>query len=192
MSMHVMLDLETWGARPGSALRSIGAVTFDVRLTDIGETFYRNIDKQSCLAAGLTIDPDTAAWWDRQSPESLATLEDDQRALSETVDDFHEWFSRVGAQFIWSQGGNFDEPLWAAASRAVEKTVPWKYWDARCTRTIYDAAGFNFRLLARYGVHHNALDDAIHQARCVQHAMALIHTQLPHNKTRSEHSGSSS
>lgn len=172
--LNVMLDLETWGTRPGSALRSIGAVTFGDRSANIGPTFYRNIDKGSCDIAGLTVDAETVAWWEKQSPESIATLAVDPRPLPEVVAEFHSWFRQMSARFIWSHGGNFDEPLWSAACRAVGKTVPWKFWDARCTRTIYGAAGIDLRSLPREGTHHNALDDAIHQARCVQQAMAKL------------------
>ncbi len=171
--LHVMLDLETWGTRPGSALRSIGAVAFDTG-TNVGDTFYRNIDKGSCDVTGLTVDPETVAWWKKQSPESAAALLVDPRPLPDVADMFHSWFRNVGARFIWSHGGNFDEPLWSAACRAAGKTAPWKYWDARCTRTIYDAAGIDLRSLPREGTYHNALDDAIHQARCVQHAMEKL------------------
>lgn len=192
MNMHVMLDLETWGTRPGSALRSIGAVTFDPDAGIVGSTFYRNIDKASCLAFGLTIDADTIAWWEKQSKESIEALEVDQRSIVHVVNDFNTWFAQVGGKYIWCHGANFDEPLWTAACRALAWPVPWKFWDVRCTRTIFAMADFDTKSLPRDGMHHNALDDAIHQARCVQHAMALVRTQLPHNKTRSEHSGTSS
>ena len=72
--MHVMLDLETWGTRPGSALRSIGAVTFGLNATSVGARFYRNIDKESCLLAGLTVDTETVSWWLKQAPEAVAYL----------------------------------------------------------------------------------------------------------------------
>ncbi len=71
---HLMLDLETWGTAPGSALRSIGAVFFDLD-GKTGETFYRNIDKQSCLDAGLKIDPATVSWWSVLGSVRFTTLE---------------------------------------------------------------------------------------------------------------------
>jgi hypothetical protein len=67
--VHVMLDLETWGTSPGSALRSVGAVTF----SPYGEpgfteaAFYANIDRHSCVLAGMTIDPAIVDWWSRQA-----------------------------------------------------------------------------------------------------------------------------
>lgn len=169
--MHVMLDLETWGTAPGSALRSIGAVAFQLNERETRNTFYRNIDKDSCLAVGLTIDPDTVAWWDRQSKEAVAALDIDPGHLNEVVYDFHQWFCAIGGHIVWSHGANFDEPLWGAVCRAVSRPAPWKFWDVRCTRTLYAIKGFDPRSIPRKGVHHNALDDAIHQARCVQEAL---------------------
>jgi hypothetical protein len=171
---HVMLDLETWGTRPGSALRSIGAIDFEPT-GEIGTNgFYRNIDDQSCADAGLTIDPQTAAWWEKQSSESRQVISLDQLPLLSVIEEFHRWWRMQAAQFVWCQGANFDEPLWAAACFAVGCVVPWKYWDTRCTRTIYHAARFDPRSVHREGVHHKALDDAIFQARCVQESFRRL------------------
>lgn len=170
---HVMLDLETWGTRPGSALRSIGAVAFELQ-GGVGDTFYANIDDASCLAAGLEVDRATQEWWEKQPLEARAHLKIDQVPLADVVTNFHAWFRLQGAQCIWSQGGNFDEPLWSAAARKVWAQVPWQYWNARCTRTLYAAARFDPRSIARVGTHHNALDDALHQVRCVQESYKRI------------------
>lgn len=180
--MHVMLDLETWGTHPGSALRSIGAVQFDLNGSDLGPVFYRNIDQESCLLAGLTVDAQTVSWWQRQSPEAVAALENDQGPLNEAVTAFDLWFLGHRAKYIWCHGANFDEPLWSAACRALgRRRVPWKYYDTRCTRTLFAIADFDMRSIPREGVAHDALADAIHQARCVQKAVAKLRAgALPH------------
>lgn len=169
--MHVMLDLETWGTRPGSALRSIGAVAFTPEGAFASE-FYRNVDKQSCLDVGLTLDPATVDWWSQQSLEANAALLKDPKPLATVVGEFHKFFQDQCGIYVWSHGANFDEPLWSAAARAAGLSIPWKYWNARCTRTLYHATGFDPRSLPREGTHHNALDDAKYQARCVQAAFA--------------------
>ncbi len=168
---HVMLDLETFGTRPGSVLRSIGAVEFELDGA-IGDTFYRNIDYISCLEAGLTVDAATKEWWKRQSMEAEACLLVDQHPLISVVVDFHCWFIANAATHIWCHGANFDEPLWSAAARAVQKVPPWKYWNTRCTRTAYDLMQFDARSVERVGVAHNALNDARHQIECLQRAAA--------------------
>lgn len=168
---NVMLDLETWGTVPGSALRSIGAVEFDPHTDQIGETFYANIQDESCRAAGLVFDARTVRWWGEQSQRAQDALLADQKPLAQVAEEFHAWFRRVRGIFVWSQGANFDQPLWEAACRAVGiHRTPWKFTDSRCTRTAYDMGQFNPYVCKRNGTHHNALDDAIHQARMVQAA----------------------
>lgn len=170
MGRHVMLDLETWGIKPGAALRSIGAVVFGLS-GGIGAEFYRNIDKHSCLAAGLHIDPETEKWWSRQSREAQAALDLDPRPLDEVAADFSNWFRAEVGEFVWSQGANFDGVLWEHASLAVGRSVPWKFFNTRDTRTAYQICGFNPASMPRAGTYHNALDDAKHQARAIQTAL---------------------
>lgn len=169
---NVMLDLETWGTTSGSALRSIGAIMFDPHTDELGATFYANISDASCEAAGLVRDTDTIAWWGRQSAKAQEMLLDDQLTLTEVASQFDDWWRKNRGIFVWSHGANFDGPLWEAAMRAIGRKVPWKFWDSRCTRTCYDVTGFNDKTVARRGTYHNALDDARHQAICVQRAYA--------------------
>ncbi len=57
---HVMIDLETMGNKPGCAILSLGAVDFgqdkDKRWLMGDKTFYRELNLQSCIDAGLHID----------------------------------------------------------------------------------------------------------------------------------------
>lgn len=170
----VMVDLETFGTTPGSVIRSIGAVVFDPYSDDMGTEFYVNIQDESCVSAGLTKDQSTIDWWKRQSPKAIQSLLKDPVSLTEALVNFNAWFYKSKGMFVWSQGGNFDESLLAAALRAVDMVQPWKFWDSRCTRTAYSMAGFNTKVIKRAGTYHNALDDAKHQARCVQGAYAKI------------------
>lgn len=168
---HIMLDLETWGTTPGSALRSIGAVAFNLQ-GDVGAEFYANIDKQSCLDVGLTVSPSTEKWWSQQSQQAQDALLVDPLPLHQVAGSFHAWFRAVGGTYVWAQGANFDPGLWEAAVAAVKLTVPWKFYNVRDTRTAYDLFGFDPRTLTRAGTYHNALADAKHQMRCVQTAVA--------------------
>lgn len=163
---HIMVDLETMGTAPGSAIVSLGAVAFDPVAGTLGEEFYRVITLGSCQRAGLTIDAGTIGWWLQQSDSARAELvRDDAVALPNVLGWFAVWFRRQQGRFIWGHGANFDEPLLACAFRAANVEVPWKYWDARCTRTLFALTGEKPNSEA--GVHHNALDDAKAQADAV-------------------------
>lgn len=173
--MHVMMDMETFGTRAGCALRSLGAVAFDPRGNGINSKFYANISLASCLQAGLTVDANTLAWWDEQSAEARAGLyRPSPQPLDKVAGEFHTWFVQQQGDVIWSHGANFDEPLWQSAAAAVGRAPPWKFWNVRCTRTLFAAAKFDPHGLPRLGTHHNALDDAIFQVGCVQVAMKNI------------------
>jgi len=175
---HVMLDLETFGTRPGSVLRSVGAVVFGLR-AGLGEEFYHNIERQSQLDAGLTIDAQTESWWARQSADAQAHLTDNTAPLATVAALFHAWFARTGGAYVWCQGANFDAVLWEAACAKVGIAVPWRYFNVRDTRTVYDICGFDAKALPRDGTFHNALDDAKHQARCIQAALSSAAARSP-------------
>lgn len=170
---HIMVDLETMGTAPGSAIVSLGAVAFDPVDGRLGEEFYRVIDLRSCQRAGLTIDPATVMWWLQQSDAARAQLNSqDANQLSDALGWFATWWRRQNGQFIWGHGANFDEPILSWAFRAAHVVVPWKYWDARCTRTLFALTGE--RPDRQKGTHHNALDDARAQAEAVIRAYGKL------------------
>jgi exodeoxyribonuclease VIII len=170
-----MLDLETWGTGPGCAVRSIGAVMFDPRTDFISQdTFYRNILDASCESVGLVRESGTVRWWSEQSQEAQDSLKSDQRQLVDVVVDFQRWWHAQAGEQLWSQGANFDGPIWERACAAVQRRAPWKFYNTRDTRTAYEMGGLDTRTISRQGTYHNALDDAIHQAKCVQIAHARL------------------
>ena len=162
---HIMVDLETMGSRPGSVIASIGAVAFDPVSGEIGKSFYRTVSLASAAAAGLRFDADTVAWWLKQGEQARAALFSENARLAAVLTDFTGYWLAEGGRLFWSHGANFDDPILAEAFMAVGLQRPWKYWDSRCTRTIYDLAGVKPDRAA--GVHHTALDDAMAQALAV-------------------------
>jgi hypothetical protein len=180
---NVMLDLETYGTTPGCVVLSIGAVEFG--RDGLKSSFYAAINRQSCLNAGLIEDPDTVAWWSRQSEEAKQTLRDSESktasvSLGKAIGQLDFWLSQIvgcidnaagrKTLLIWGNGADFDPPILAAACRASGHDVPWPAHGGRCYRTLK-----NLRPdihLTRSGLHHNALTDAHSQA---EHAIRLIH-----------------
>lgn len=167
---HVMLDLETLGKTPGCVVLSIGAVRFGEKGVE-KDGYYQVIKEATCLEAGLTADPDTLAWWERQSPEARQVLADARqnrcRSLRPVLKDFALW---LGANpTVWGNGSDFDQPILAAAYWSCKLVVPWKYYNSRCYRTLKSFAPL---LKARGGAAaaHNALADARAQA---EHAVAI-------------------
>lgn len=168
---NVMIDLETLGTTPGSAILSIGAVMFGP--AGLGDELYTPISLASCTAAGLTIDPVTVAWWMKQSDAArAAAFRDDAEPLPRVLLRFAEWFERAEAERLWCQGANFDAPLLEAAYCACGMTPPWKFWNVRDTRTLYELA--DVKVDRARGTHHNALDDARAQAEAAVVALQRL------------------
>lgn len=178
---HIMIDLETIGTRPGSAILTIGAVRFDPVAADFinpqddeillslpTETaFYRRIERDSCARLGLTEDADTLSWWSRQAPEARCEAfdADPRHGIAEVMTEFAGWCGRD--PFPWSHGASFDVVLCEAVFGRLGLRAPWKFWNVRDTRTIYAFTGI---APARDRNHHHALSDAAAQASAVQRA----------------------
>lgn len=169
-----MIDLETLGVVPGCAVLQIGAVCFDPHGDELGETFSANLDVTSQTQIGMHREKSTEEWWSVQPKELRARLAQNQIIPTKAADMLESWFARNKVEFVWSHGAAFDLPILTVLFHKLKKRVFWSFWKIRDTRTLYDLAGFDPRAMQRDGTAHDALDDAIFQARCVQAAHARL------------------
>lgn len=167
-----MLDIETLGKKTNSVILSIGACYFDPDTGDIGSTLSVSVDAESCVASGLSMDPSTVIWWLSQEADAQQKIVDGQNSsvpiggalakLSEFID---------GNAQVWGNGATFDNSIVKNAYEKMHMDAPWKFWNDRDVRTIVELGyqiGFNpKRDMPFEGVRHDALDDAIHQAKYV-------------------------
>ena len=178
---NLMLDLETWGTSPGCAIRSIGAVLFDFGNSNLGRSYYANVDEESCVALGLRIEPLVVAWWGEQSPESQAALDTDRLPISTALDGLLRLIAENEEPeelCVWSHGATFDIPITDYALRAANRRAPWKYQNGRDTRTLIwlgEQLGHTVAV-PRIGIRHHALDDA--KSRALQ-MIALLDRIAP-------------
>lgn len=159
------LDLETMGKRPGCAIMSIGALRWTLE-GDVGEEFFCNVTLDSCVAAGLTLDPETVMWWMSQDEAARNAWMVNAVPLREALLSFSRWY-RKGDR-VWGNDETFDNAILVAAYDAVGLPVPWKYYHNRCFRTLWHLCGVDHRDFPRDGVHHNALADVRHQVAVAQ------------------------
>lgn len=79
---------------------------------------------------------------------------------------------------MWGNGSDFDNVALASAYDACDFNPFWKFWNNRDVRTVVElgrSAGIDpKRTLQFEGEQHNALADAIHQAKYV----SIIHQHL--------------
>jgi hypothetical protein len=166
----VMIDLETLGTKPYSAIISIGAVLFDIEQRTIDKEFYCLINLQSCTDYELTIDPKTVAWWAGQSDEARKALTAEPREpLYVALSQFADVFLDGDIKGVWGNGSDFDNVILSCAYERGGMEIPWKFHMNRCYRTVKGMHPNN--KIVRMGTHHNALDDARSQA---WHLMNLL------------------
>jgi hypothetical protein len=187
----VMVDLETMGVEPGSAITSIGAVFFDPRTGDTGSEFKVNINLHSSDEVGAVIDEATMDWWVKQSEAAQQGLADPAPIdLKDALFQFGQWLSQNHKDpYLWGNGVLFDNLFLRTAYRQVGWKCPWHFRNDRDVRTL---VAIGSRLGMRYGddserlVHHDALDDAKYQVQYCSRIWRYLHdaTRLS-NQTRS-------
>ena len=175
--VHVMVDLETMGKKNNAPIVAIGAVVFDPATGSIGESFYKVVCLESSVNWGAVIDPSTVIWWLKQSSEARsAIVNDDAIPLQDALLQFREFVSDNVAggskkAQVWGNGASFDNSILRSSYDCIAEDYPWEYWNDRDVRTMVElgqAIGFDPKTTIPFeGDRHNALADAIHQARYV-------------------------
>lgn len=179
---HVMIDIETLGARPGSVIATIGAVAFDPvagTIDDVG--IHVLVDVVDAQRRGLRIEADTFLWWLKQSTEARdALIAYNPLSLISALGELSAFCRLHDTIHPWGHGVGFDIVLLESAYFACGDTAPWKFWNARDTRTIFALTGINPKEFFEPGATaHNALDDARAQAKAVIAAYAKLGLSRP-------------
>lgn len=172
----VMIDFETLGTSPSSAIISMGAVRFNLDSNEIDDCgFYASISIDSNLEAGRTIDESTLIWWMRQGKEAQRVFTEPKMTLEVALSEFYDWFGNMDNNIrVWSNGADFDIPMLAHAVRQFGRELPWKFWNHRCFRTFKSLPAAKYAEKSLPKVEHNALHDAIAQALHAQAIQAVL------------------
>lgn len=168
---HVMIDCETLSTQTDATILTLGAVKFDPYAdpdspeNDLTDTLYLKIDLDSSAALDLHIDDGTIEWWSRQSQAAQDAAFDPAGRI--TINDAFSQLHRfcLNAQGVWSNGAVFDIVICETIFKKLKRSPPWKYYNIRDTRTIWDL-GIDPALPQVTA--HDALADSIAQAIGVQ------------------------
>ncbi len=168
--MDIMLDIETMGTGQDAAIIAIGAVAF--KSYGVVDKFYTQVNLQSSIDAGCSVDGSTVMWWLKQSNEARAAFADNDSAptIHDALKHFSYWYGKVNGEKVWGNGAMFDNAIMSNAYKKCEITVPWKFWNDMCYRTVKNMHK-NITIM-RTGTYHNALDDAESQAN---HLIAILY-----------------
>lgn len=163
--LDVMIDVETLSTMPNAVIATIAAIKFTRGSREPPvDRFYERIDLR--FLDGFHVCNDTLTWIGRQSydvqNEILGTDGVKRIELKTALTRFKEW---IGSEFVyvWSHGSMFDIVILEHAFRKCDIAHPWKFWNVRDTRTIYDVGKIK---LDRNS--HNAIADCENQIRALQ------------------------
>jgi len=171
MAKHLMIDMETLAVSPRAAVLSLGAVHFDPYSDTIYDELYFKISLDDQDTLGREIDPDTIDWWAKQDPNIMeeAFSPEGRLPLSTAIDQFQKF--AWGCEKFWSHGATFDLVILEDIYRQLKRPFPWKYWQLRDTRTLFDL-GWDPEMSKENK--HDALADARRQAQGVQNIMKKL------------------
>lgn len=180
------IDLETLGTNVDSQITQIGAVIFDLSTGEIVDCYSATI----ALApdAHINATPATLKFWlqevstrpemiDIAMPFNGVTLES---ALYDLTIFFDDHFIDEG---VWANGTKFDLGMLEYQYKALNMPVPWMHNADRCMRTLRalnpqhkESCIFANKEAESYGRGaHDALSDAVWQAKYISHALNSMH-----------------
>ena len=181
--LDIMIDLETMGTSPNSAIVSYGAAAFDYKTGEIGHTIYRVIDLRDTMKyPEFNIEAGTLYWWLEQSEEARQALvqDDNRESLLQAMLSLETFILGVGNPHrlrLWGNGPTFDNAMIRYTHRVARGTdLPIPFWNDRCVRTVKgfypDNMFKEWRIdNSRRGTYHNALDDAKYQIKYLCHIL---------------------
>lgn len=166
----LMIDIETLGTTPGSAILSIAAVPFNI-FSPL-EHFYQKVSQKSCIEVGLTVDDATVDWWNKQPIEVQQEAFSGRVHISVVLAKLSSYIETLGPVRVWGDGASFDVPLLEAAYAKCGLKPKWKYYDSMCYRTLKNL--FPHMAVGAAKMKHNALEDARYQASVCEQILKLL------------------
>lgn len=168
---HWSADFETLGLQPDTKVLSLGLAKFNIKTGEILDTKLWRFSNKGQEKRTKT--PSTVEWWDKQSAHAKAEAFGGRQSLHEMMTDVTEAFDDPKVM-LWGNGANFDV---AIMDNIFGYKAPWEFWNVRDMRTMTwmaELVGFDKENIKREGVHHSAIDDAVHQAKVISAAYRQI------------------
>ena len=176
---HMMIDLETLDTSITASIISIGAVVFDPRSDTFDDEFKVNISAESNKRYGRSVSERTMEWWSMQdSAAQMAAFGGPHVDFDQALRDFTVWINRQQPTCtrVWAKSPDFDCSILSHACQERGIIWPFKFWEARCVRTIMELAYPNgdFPFMTMDGPKHDSLADAKKQVLEVQHSFYVL------------------
>lgn len=170
--MHLMIDVETLGTRPGSVVWQIGVVAFDIEMRgNLDQGIELGLNPQEQIDLGFKVDWSTIRWWMEQSREAQAAMPKVGLPLEVALAFVRDYVERWGpVEGVWGNGPDFDLTAMTTLFQAADMKVPWAYNAGRDVRTMKEVVnGLGLETVrVKPLIAHSALSDARAQALWVQ------------------------
>jgi len=162
---HLMIDFETLDTKPTSVVLSLGLVLFNKYNILASAHFDFEIEGQ--MHNGRTISAQTLMWWLNQKTgrNFITPAEHYSTTLSKVI----YWIQTMGSahggfENVWANDPDFD---CAILEDLIPLSIPYKFWQKRSLRTFVQYVGNGVKVPRTEGQQHNALVDALDQAKYV-------------------------
>lgn len=166
MKKAAMTDIETLSSHPDAAVIAIGLCLFDE--TQILDSCEILIDPR--LAPGHR-DPDTWKWWNEQDPEVFEKMMSGVLTPWTACEIMAERISEWNPKALWANPPSFDVVILRHLFRLYHIDFPvhfTKERDFRTMRKFADELDINYREPYEMRSAHDAVDDAVCQAKALQ------------------------
>lgn len=168
----VMIDCETLGTSADAVILSIGAVKFDLESGQMDdEGYYASVSIDSNFELKRRASESTIMWWMQQPPSAQGVFHEAKQPLDTALRGLIEWLDHDKRR-VWSNGADFDIPMLSHAYTQLNLNTPWQFWNARCVRTYKSLPAASS--VQPFKNDHNALRDAVNQAKFVQAVYACM------------------
>lgn len=169
---ELSIDIETLGTLVDSQILSIGMVMFDLKTGELGSSVIINIAIDDNAAVNATLG--TLKFWISQAknnPEALESLFSERKRkvpMQTALYIIERFVKEQQPTNVWANGTKFDLGMIERQFSLHNMQVPWRFNADNCMRTLRRFAGnievdFN-------GIAHNALSDAMWQAKYISAA----------------------
>lgn len=167
MNTDLMIDLETLGTDSETPVISLGAAFFDPTTKVMGPTFYMALDVSEQIKRGRKPTGDTIKWWMSQTDSAKKVFHEKAKPAVEVLQTFITWFKATSPKaHVWGNGSTFDISIMEHIFRDYGLECPWSHTKVMDLRTFRRFQGKGAKVI-NVGTAHNALDDAVAQAKYV-------------------------
>lgn len=168
---HLMIDFETLDTKPTAVVLSLGVVLFNKHNILASAKFDFEIAGQ--MANGRTISPDTIMWWlNQKTGRNFVTPTEHYTTTLGKLIHWIQTMRQAHGDFdqVWANDPGFD---CAILENLIPLSIPYQFWQTRSMRTFIQYVGNGVKVQRTEGMHHDALVDALDQAKYIMERLPV-------------------